>query len=115
MRHIKYGDIIIIISVIIISIICIRNISSNKTGIIIIEANGKSYRYDQNVNREIVIKGILGDSSIRIKKDGTCFVDSPCRDKLCVKEGILKNAPLICMPNSIIIRYDNEEIDSFVQ
>ena len=56
---------------------------------------------------------------ILIKDNHIQFLESPCRDKLCVKAGILKNSPLICMPNGIIIRFENNfdkdiEIDSIV-
>ncbi|ELV04880.1 hypothetical protein H263_13488 [Brachyspira hampsonii 30599] len=48
------------------------------------------------------------------------FESSPCRDKLCIKAGALKNSPIICMPNGISIRFEknmenNIEIDSIVQ
>ena len=66
----------------------------------------------QNPEEDIPPAGSVKDNHIQ-------FLESPCRDKLCVKAGILKNSPLICMPNGIIIRFENNfdkdtEIDSIV-
>lgn len=115
MSRIKYGDIVIVILFLLVSFFYIRNIGLNKTNIIVIEANGKSYRYDQSIDREIIINGILGSSFITITNGEARFLDSPCRDKLCVKAGILKGAPIICIPNAVIMRFDDQDIDSFVQ
>ena len=76
-------------------------------------------RFDLNIDKDIIIEGLLGESKILIKDNHIQFLESPCKDKLCVKAGILKNSPLICMPNGIIIRFENNfdkdtEIDSIV-
>ena len=55
-----------------------------------------------------MIKIKLPDESVKEYEEGVS-----------VKAGILKNSPLICMPNGIIIRFENNfdkdtEIDSIV-
>lgn len=120
-KFIRFGDIIIFIFIIAFSFFYAKKIiENNKASKIIIESSEKSLRFDLNNEREIIIEGLLGESKILIKDNEVKFLESPCRDKLCVKAGILKNAPLICMPNGIIIRFENNfeddiEIDSIVQ
>ena len=120
-KFIRFGDIIIFIFIIVFSFFYAKKIiENNKASKIIIESSEKSLRFDLNNEREIIIEGLLGESKILIKDNEVKFLESPCRDKLCVKAGILKNAPLICMPNGIIIRFENNfeediEIDSIVQ
>lgn len=119
-KFIKFGDIIIFISIIAFSVFYSKRlIENNKISKVIIESYNKSLRFDLNFEREIIIEGLLGESKIIIKDNHIQFLESPCRDKLCVKAGILKNSPLICMPNGIMVRFENNfdeenEIDSIV-
>lgn len=120
-KFIKFGDIIIFISIIAFSFFYAKKlIKNNKSSKVIIESYNKSLRFDLNNDMEIIVEGLLGESKILIKDNHIEFLESPCRDKLCIKAGILKNAPLICMPNGIIVRFENNfendiEIDSIVQ
>lgn len=120
-KFIKFGDIIIFISIIAFSFFYAKKlIKNNKGSKVIIESYNKSFRFDLNNEMEIIVEGLLGESKILIKDNHIEFLESPCRDKLCIKAGILKNAPLICMPNGIIVRFENNfeddiEIDSIVQ
>lgn len=119
-KFIRFGDIIIFISIIAFSFFYSKRlIENNKSSKVIIESYNKSLRFDLNIDKDIIIEGLLGESKILIKDNHIQFLESPCRDKLCVKAGILKNSPLICMPNGIIIRFENNfdkdnEIDSIV-
>lgn len=121
-KQIRVGDIILIIFIVSFSFIYYNSLNKNKSDKIIIETPYNAFRYDLSMNdREIIVDGILGESRIIIENHSIRFDTAPCRDKLCIRAGILKNAPLICMPNGIIIRYDSIksddglEIDSIVQ
>lgn len=120
-KFIRFGDIIIFISIIAFSFFYSKRlIENNKSSKVIIDSYNKSLRFDlNNIDKDIIIEGLLGESKILIKDNHIQFLESPCRDKLCIKAGILKNSPLICMPNGIIIRFENNfdkdtEIDSIV-
>lgn len=119
-KFIRFGDIIIFISIIAFSFFYSKRlIENNKSSKVIIDSYNKSLRFDLNIDKDIIIEGLLGESKILIKDNHIQFLGSPCRDKLCVKAGILKNSPLICMPNGILIRFENNfdkdtEIDSIV-
>ena len=117
MKYIKIGDIFLLIILIsVILFILNKNKTVNKN-IITIDTSYKNYRYRLDENKVIDIKGLKGQSIIEIKDGEVRFLESPCPDKLCVIDGILKNRPLICMVNAVIVRYDSDknkknEIDS---
>ena len=120
MKKLKYGDILIFLFIIIFSCLYAKTLIVNKSSKIIIDSNNNSLRYDLNTDREIIVDGIIGKSKISISNGQVMFIESCCRDKLCVKAGVLKNTPIICMPNGISIRFEknidnNTEIDSIVQ
>lgn len=120
MKKLRYGDVLIFLFIIIFSFFYAKTLISNKSTKIIIDSNDKSFRYDLNTDREIIVNGLLGESKIVITNREIRFDSSPCRDKLCIKAGVLKNSPIICMPNGISIRFEknienNIEIDSVVQ
>ncbi len=116
MKYIKIADVILFI-VLLILVFAITNANKNvdKT-IIVINTSDKSYRYTLENNQILEIDGLHGKSIIEIKNRQVCFLSSPCPDKLCIKDGMLKNKPLICMVNAVIIRYDSpkKNIDSEV-
>lgn len=119
-KNIRFGDIIIILIIVISIIYYAKNLMENKGNKIIIDTPSKSLRYDLNTDREIKIEGLIGETTIIIKDKKVKFEYSPCRDKFCIKAGELKNAPIICMPNGVLIRFEkNTEnditIDSVVQ
>ena len=110
-KFIRFGDIIIFISIIAFSFFSSKRLIENNK----IDSYNKSLRFDLNIDKDIIIEGLLGESKILIKDNHIQFLESPCRDKLCVKAGILKNSPLICMPNGILIRFENNfDKDSIV-
>ena len=119
-KRIKFGDIIIFILIVAFSFFYSKKlVEKNKSSKVIIESYNKSLRFDLRYKREIIIEGLLGEAKILIEDNSIKFLESPCRDKLCIKAGILKNSPLICMPNGIIVRFENNfdediEIDSIV-
>ncbi len=105
MKYIKVFDIILLIVLLaIIFLFYSRNVGTDKT-IITINTHDKSYRYALNKDMMLEIEGLHGQSIIEIKDGHVRFLSSPCPDKLCIKDGVLQNKPLICMVNAVIVRY----------
>ena len=118
---IKYGDIILNVLIISIAIFLFINNKQETSETIIINAVNKELRYTINQNEIIEVDGIIGKSLIKVENKTAYIIDSACRDKICVKAGKLINAPIICIPNGVLLRFDKivdnegEEIDSIVQ
>lgn len=74
---------------------------------IIIESPYKSAKYEfKPQNRKIKIKGRRGNSVILITTNYVKMLDSPCPNKLCIKQGKISSPgeSIICVPNQIIIK-----------
>lgn len=62
--------------------------------------------FDLNQNRELHIKGVLGESLISIQNGRVRFKQSPCNNQYCVHQGWLSHAGqvAICLPNQISLQ-----------
>lgn len=62
-------------------------------------------RYALNENRHLRIKGQQGISELEVKDGRVRFVQSPCRNKICVHSGWLAHAgdATACLPNRVSI------------
>lgn len=81
---------------------------------VIIESGNETYIYPLDRDAEIRIPGPLGDSIIQIENNGVRFIDSPCRDKLCVGMGVLKKNRdwAACLPNKVSISIEGIQDES---
>ena len=59
--------------------------------------------------RKITISGDNGKNVILAKKNSIKMLSAECPDKVCVNHGELKKggAPIICLPNKLVIRWEN--------
>ena len=63
-----------------------------------------AYGLDENV--DIIINGYNGGTNHLIIKDGGASItEASCPDKICVRQGIIKEAgqSLVCLPNKVIV------------
>ncbi|QXM05752.1 NusG domain II-containing protein [Crassaminicella indica] len=114
-------DKILIVSVIFFALIGmfgLKEITANdKYLYLIIEVDGKEYKkisldgLDHSKTIEINTK--YGHSVIEVDGQGARFLESDCKDQLCVKMGKITkaNQTSICLPNRISIKLVSEESD----
>jgi len=59
--------------------------------------------YSLNQQREITLKGKLGDATVSIAQGKARFANSPCNSQYCVHQGWLTRSgqAAICLPNQI--------------
>lgn len=57
----------------------------------------------------------VGNCELLIEKDGVIFVDSDCRDRLCIKRGKLKRKgdTMACVPEKVVAVIKGENKDDF--
>jgi hypothetical protein len=62
-------------------------------------------RYPLAEDRELSVRGRLGDSHVRIEHGRVRFIDSPCRNRICVLGGWLSRSgdEAACLPNGVSI------------
>ena len=88
--------------------------NNGKTKQLVIESGDNLWYYQLDKNKEVKIKGILGESTIKIEDGFVFFEDSPCPNKLCVlSNSICKNGDWIaCLPNGVFVRIEGEDENS---
>jgi hypothetical protein len=82
--------------------------SQGPQGRAVIEAEGGVWVYPLDEEREVSVRGPLGETRLRIEKGEARVEDSPCRDKLCVSQGaVSRNGSwAACLPNRIFLRVE---------
>ncbi len=86
---------------------------NGKARYVVIEASGKSYIYMLDADRTVEVSGPLGNTMVKIVDSEVSVVESPCRDKLCIKAPPLKKTGdwNACMPNKVFIRITGSKDD----
>lgn len=54
----------------------------------------------------VSVDGPLGKTTVEIKDNRVRIQDSPCHNKLCVRQGWIKKGSLVCLPNRIVVTID---------
>lgn len=74
--------------------------------------------YVLSQNRTITVPGPLGESIVEVREGVVYFLDSPCRDRICVAAGRLDRSGqwAACLPNRVFVtvsaREDTLDIDA---
>ncbi len=68
--------------------------------------DGFLQRVPLTVNRDLRVPGRNGDSVLRIEGGQIRFIDSPCRNRICIHSGWHRHAgaTAACVPNGVSIR-----------
>ena len=105
---IKPMDIIVIIVSIGIVIILFILSLSYKSDVLYVEIKTDKdlFIYPLVEPRDIVLYGPLGDTFVSIEDEQVRVIDSPGRQKICVKSGPIANIGqwLACLPNKVFLR-----------
>jgi hypothetical protein len=77
---------------------------------VLVEVNGKPvYILPLDKNRTLSVEGPAGNTTIEIKDRKVRITDSPCRNKLCVKQGWINSGSIVCLPNRVIVTVGNKD------
>ncbi len=76
------------------------------SGAVAIQAEGTSYLYDLDTDRNLEFSGPLGISKIQIQDGRIRVLEDPGPQQICVRDGWIQESGewLICLPNRIFIR-----------
>ncbi len=99
------GDICVVLGGLVLVIYLFKNLWINEPATKVqISVGDKVFAtYSLNQQREIIIKGPLGEATIIISQGRARFAKSPCHTQYCVHQGWLSHAgqSAICLPNQI--------------
>ncbi|MFZ5906915.1 MAG: NusG domain II-containing protein [Nitrospirota bacterium] len=69
-----------------------------------IEVNGRLvYVFPLDQPKTIPVQGTQGVTLVEIKNHQVRVIESPCRNKLCVKQGWVDYGIIACLPNKVLI------------
>ena len=104
------ADVILLFLLLAISIsglIFIDNVMHQGTEVII-DVNGKQvYMLQLNTDKSVKVKGPLGDTLVEIRDGKVRITESPCPNKICIKQGWIKRGAIVCLPNRIVVRVNS--------
>ena len=123
MKSLKKLDIIIIVSLLILSfvpsIIFSKSLSKNfNSTYVSIKVNGKFY---DNIplssfkdEKTFTIESKHGTNDVLVKDNKIKIIKANCKDELCIKQGEISNVGenIICLPNELIMEIKGAEKDS---
>jgi hypothetical protein len=74
-----------------------------------IEVDGKPvYILPTDSNNAVSVDGPIGKTRIEIKDHKVRITESPCNNKLCIRQGWTQQGTIICLPNRIIVTIEDE-------
>jgi len=74
---------------------------------IVVHAGDRMYEYSLKEDGVRKVQGPLGETVIEIRNGRARIVDSPCVNKICIRQGFAH--PLVCLPNKIIVDVEDSE------
>lgn len=78
-----------------------------------VEIDGKPvYILPIDRNSAVSVEGPLGKTEIEIKDHKVRITESPCNNKLCIRQGWTRQGTIICLPNRIIVTIEDESHQS---
>jgi hypothetical protein len=77
---------------------------------VIIEVNGKkAYQLSIGEDRIVDVRGAQGITRVEIKDQRVRVVDSECPQKICVRQGWIRQGAIICLPNRVVVTIEGDE------
>ena len=120
-KTLKIGDYAIVLIVGALIIFLFSRFFFNRSSESRVEVTGRAFQkyYDININRVINVEGPLGATTVIIEDGEVRVVDSPCREKICIKMGGKKRVgdQIICVPNRVIVEItgESESVDGITR
>ena len=85
-----------------------------QTGRVVVEVDGEVYcEYDMDE-----VDGIIpistpngGENRLYVQEDLVYMDSANCPDKLCVKQGVIRDGtvPIVCLPNKVVVRIEGRD------
>ncbi len=75
-----------------------------------IEANGNLvYVLPVDKDRTVSVEGPEGRTVVEIKDHRVRVTESPCHNKLCIKQGWSESGAIVCLPNKVVVAIGDHE------
>lgn len=70
-------------------------------------------RYLLDIDQEISVIGVMGETKVSIRNGRAKITESPCRNKLCTLMGDLgkEGGALVCVPNKVVVTVSDDNME----
>lgn len=69
-----------------------------------IEVDGRlKYTFPLNADRTVELRGVIGSTTVEIKRGKVRIKDAPCTNKICIHEGWIERGSIVCLPNKVVV------------
>ena len=77
---------------------------------VLIDADGKpAYVLPLNEDKTVSVVGSEGKTIVEIRGNKVRIIDSPCRNKLCIRQGWVETGGVVCLPNKVVVTIRGHE------
>jgi hypothetical protein len=85
----------------------------SKGRVVLIEVDSRPvYVLPVDKDRTVSVEGPLGKTVVEIRNHRVRVTESPCHNKLCIKQGWIESGAIICLPNKVVVTIGNHEDES---
>ncbi len=111
-RPLDWVVLLIITSVCLASLFAARASTARASDTVTVEVEGRAvYRLSLLKDSEVDVKGPLGITHVVIKNRRIRVTDSPCPEKICVRQGWINRGAIVCVPNRVVITIGTDKKD----
>jgi hypothetical protein len=93
-------------------IIFVKEVLSKGKTVLIEVDNRPVYVLPVDKDRTVSVEGPLGKTVVEIRNHRVRVTESPCHNKLCIKQGWIESGAIICLPNRVVVTIGNHEDES---
>jgi hypothetical protein len=93
-------------------IIFVKEVLSKGRTVLIEVDSRPVYVLPVDKDRTVSVEGPLGKTVVEIRNHKVRVTESPCHNKLCIKQGWIESGSIICLPNRVVVIIGNHEDES---
>jgi hypothetical protein len=93
-------------------IIFVKEVLSKGKTVLIEVDNRPVYVLPVDKDRSVSVQGPMGKTVVEIMNHRVRIAESPCHNKLCIKQGWIESGAIICLPNRVVVTIGNHEDES---
>jgi hypothetical protein len=93
-------------------IIFVKEVLSKGRTVLIEVDSRPVYVLPVDKDKTVSVEGPMGKTVVEIRNHRVRVTESPCHNKLCIKQGWIKSGSIICLPNRVVVTIGNHEDES---
>jgi hypothetical protein len=93
-------------------IIFVKEVLSKGRTVLIEVDSRPVYVLPVDKDKTVSVEGPMGKTVVEIRNHRVRVTESPCHNKLCIKQGWIESGSIICLPNRVVVTIGSHEDES---